>query len=128
MGLNKTLIRSHGGSQATAHWWMTRLTSIALIPLTFYFVFSLIRVAGADYEVMALWIAWPFNTVMLVLFLAVSFYHAAQGLQEVIEDYVHNKTYKMVALLVMKAMLALWGAAAVIAVIRVACAGGAHHG
>ncbi len=72
------------------HWWAQRLTSLALIPLTLWFVAGVIHLAlgGEPYESFMAWIANPCTATLMILFLGVSFHHAQLGVQVVLEDYV----------------------------------------
>lgn len=102
------------------HWWMQRLTSVALVPLTLWVAFSVATMSGEDYATVSTWFAQPFTTAMLSLFVFTAFYHAALGLQVVIEDYVHQEAAKFAALIGVKLLLALLGTISVIAILRVA--------
>jgi succinate dehydrogenase / fumarate reductase membrane anchor subunit len=88
----------------TAHegvgaWWGQRVTSIALVPLTVFFVFPLARNLGSDWESVQLSYAKPFNAVVAVLFFIVTFRHLQYGIQVVVEDYIHDKPLKTALLL-----------------------------
>jgi len=72
------------------HWWVERVTAVALLPLVVWFAASLIAHAGSDYETFVHWLGTPVNAVLMVLLLVVLFWHTALGLQVVIEDYVHS--------------------------------------
>jgi len=84
------------------HWWGLRLSAIALVPLTVWFVVSLLGLTGADYAAVKAWAGSPLVATLLVLLVAATFYHAAQGLQTVIEDYVHHEALKLTTLLAVK--------------------------
>lgn len=119
-----SLARGLGSAkEGVHHWWMQRMTAVALVPLALWFVASLLCVVHADYTAMTEWVGRPVNTVLLALFLFTAFYHAMLGLQVVIEDYVHGEGAKIVSLLVMKFLLVLLGALSVIAVLRIAFGG-----
>ncbi len=119
-----SLARGLGSAkEGVSHWWMQRMTAVALVPLALWFVASLLFAAHADYDAMVKWVGQPVNTVLLVLFLFTAFYHAMLGLQVVIEDYVHGEGAKIVSLLVMKFLLVLLGALSIIAVLRIAFGG-----
>lgn len=126
--LTRTSLRSGLGrvrglgsaKEGVNHWWAQRVTAIALVPLTLWFVASVILLAGADHATVSAWIARPVNTVLLLALLVSTFWHAALGLQVVIEDYIHSEGAKLVVLLGVKALLALVGLAGVVAVLRVA--------
>jgi len=106
--------------QGSHHWWVQRLTAIALVPLSLWFAFSIVGHIDDDYVTVLAWISSPGVAVMLLLFLGFMFFHAQLGLQVVIEDYVHNETVKMAALLAVKALALLAGVASIFAVLRIA--------
>lgn len=122
MSLRTPLARvRHLGSakDGTHHWWVQRLTALALIPLTVWFVASVISLVGAGHGAVVSWIGNPVSaTLMLILIVAV-FYHAYLGLQIVIEDYVHNKAAKLALLLTVQGLSLLLGTAAVLAVLTI---------
>lgn len=74
-----------------SHWWMQRLTAIALGLLTPWFVVFAVGLIGADQMTVRASIAQPLTAVLLLAFVIALFWHARLGLQVVIEDYVHGK-------------------------------------
>lgn len=104
----------------THHWWSQRITSIALIPLTLLFVFPFARSLGADFETVRATYANPFHAIVAILFIGATFYHLQQGLQVVIEDYVHDKALKTGALLANTLLTWAFGMAGVFAVAKIA--------
>ena len=103
----------------TEHWWSQRLTAIALVPLTVWFVFGVIRHLGADYTAFHAWIKSPFSAVMMILTAAVTFHHAQAGLQVVIEDYVHVEWQKLALLIAVKFLSFALALACVLAVAKI---------
>ena len=83
----------------TGHWWSQRLTSIALIVLTPLFVFPFARQLGHDFEAVRAIFSRPFPAIVTMLLMIVTFLHLQQGLQVVIEDYVHDKALRTACLL-----------------------------
>ena len=81
------------------HWWVQRLTAVALVPLSIWFVTSIVLLAGSDHARVTAWIANPVVAVFLMLTLIAMFYHLKLGLQVVIEDYIHAKPTKFACLL-----------------------------
>jgi succinate dehydrogenase / fumarate reductase, membrane anchor subunit len=81
------------------HWWMQRISSIALIPLTVAFVIPFGRSLGQGFEGMIATYSNFGHALVAVLFIAVGFWHLAQGLQVVIEDYIPAKPLRVVAVL-----------------------------
>ncbi|MGB0845813.1 MAG: succinate dehydrogenase, hydrophobic membrane anchor protein [Thiolinea sp.] len=104
----------------THHWWMQRVTAVALVPLTLWVAFSVAGMAGESYETVVSYFQAPFNVAMFVLFLFTGFYHASLGLQVVIEDYIHHEGLKIGALMGMKFAIALTGFTSIFAVLRAA--------
>jgi succinate dehydrogenase / fumarate reductase, membrane anchor subunit len=115
--------RVHGlgaAGDGTDHWWSQRLTSIALVPLTLFFLFPFVRALGADWETVRAVYATPLHAIVAVLFLLVGFNHLHQGIQVVVEDYVHDKPLRTTLLLAN--ILVCWGLAltGVFAVAKIA--------
>ncbi len=108
---------SHTG---TEHWWLQRLTSIALVPLTLWFVFTVAQFAGAPYGAIVLWLKSPLNAGLLILFVAIGFHHAAAGLEVIFEDYIHHKPAKLTAILIQKFFFLVLGVVCVVSVLMVA--------
>jgi len=95
-------VRGLGAGGGTHHWWLQRLGSLALVPLSVWFVISLLALPGHDFDTARLWLAQPLAAVLMLLFLNLSLWHMGQGLQVVIEDYVHSMGNKFLALIVLK--------------------------
>jgi len=126
MNLRTPISRARGlgsAKEGVNHWWAQRMTAVALTPLSLWFVISLVFLVHAEHAEVVHWIANPLNTVLLVLLLVSTFYHAMLGLQVVIEDYVHVEGVKLAALLLMKFLLIVLGTLAVLAVLRIAFGG-----
>lgn len=85
----------------THHFWVQRISAVALIPLLMWFVYSVICLAagGVRHQEVAEWLASPFPAFMLICTLIATFYHAKLGLQVVIEDYIRCDTYKITLLI-----------------------------
>ena len=76
--------------EGAGHWGLQRLTAIALIPLTIWLAFAVAMLGDASYETVLAWLQTPYVAVLLILFVAATFYHTQLGLQVIIEDYVHG--------------------------------------
>ncbi|MGQ9371381.1 succinate dehydrogenase, hydrophobic membrane anchor protein [Azospirillum sp. ST 5-10] len=102
----------------TDHWWHQRLTALALVPLTLWFVLAVIIHLGADYGEMVAWLRSPYSAAMMILFVAVGFHHAAAGMQVVFEDYVHNEWAKVASIIVTKFVLYALAAICIVSVLK----------
>lgn len=87
--------------EGVEHWWMERVSAVALVPLTLWFVASIIAHTGSNYATFIAWLRAPLASILMILLLIALFYHTALGLQVVIEDYVHSGT-KFVALVAVR--------------------------
>ena len=102
----------------TSHWWMQRVTALALVPLSFWLIIFLDLSLNAPYQEMVAWLSSPLNTLGMVAWLLAVFYHAALGLQVVIEDYIAAEGVKIVAVWTVNLGFLLLVLAALIAVFR----------
>jgi succinate dehydrogenase / fumarate reductase membrane anchor subunit len=109
--------------EGVGHWWVQRLTGLALIPLTLWFVFSAINLTGADLAEFSAWAGRHGNPVLLILLIVVMYHHAQAGVQVVIEDYVHSETAKVTCIILTKFAAVLFGGASVFAVLRLTFGG-----
>jgi len=100
------------------HFWMQRLTGIALIPLIIWFVFAATGLVGADLATMKAWVGRHYNPVLLGLLIIAIYHHGQLGLQVVIEDYVHNEGVKTASIIVVKLAAVLLAASSLFAIMR----------
>ena len=103
-------------------WWMERVSAVALVPLTLWFVASIIAHTGSDYAAFIAWLRTPLASILMILLLIALFYHAALGLQVVIEDYIHSGA-KFVALIAVRLGCFALAAAGIVAALRIAFGG-----
>lgn len=115
----------HLGSakEGTRHWWAQRLTSIALVPLTLWFVVNIVSLIGADRPAVVGWLGSPLTAVLMVLTVGATFHHAQLGLQVVIEDYVHGEGLKLTLIVLVKFAALVLAVAAIFAVLKIAFGG-----
>lgn len=107
------------------HWISERVGAIALVPLTLWGVFGVLRLAAGDYGFAVAWIGQPINAVLMVLLIAISFWHMQSGLRVVIEDYVEKTLSRSVLLILNLFVCGLAGALAVFSILKVALGGAA---
>lgn len=126
MSIRTPLARARGLGSArsgTHHWWLQRITAVALVPLAIWFVVGLVVIGGADHAMAIAWVGHPVGAVLLVLAVGFGFWHGQLGLQVVIEDYVHGEGCRIALLLVMKGAALMLALAAILSVLRVALGG-----
>jgi succinate dehydrogenase / fumarate reductase membrane anchor subunit len=103
----------------TEHHWHMTVTSVALVILIPFFVFTFGSVLGGTYEDITAYYSRPFPALIAALTILVGFIHFRQGAQSLIEDYTHGLTRKA---LIVALICVSYGAAAagVFAVARLA--------
>ena len=104
--------------EGVTHWWRQRVSALALVPLTVWFVITVIGLAGADHATFVAWVRNPMTAIFLILLLIATFYHAALGLQVVIEDYVEREWARLASLLVMWLLCVLFAVRGIFAVLK----------
>jgi succinate dehydrogenase / fumarate reductase membrane anchor subunit len=109
--------------EGSHHWWMQRLTAVALVPLSLWFVASLISLSQADYASVVTWFSSPLVTVLLLCFIWALFHHAQLGVQVVLEDYVQTDWLKIASIVAVKFTTAVLGLASAVAVLKVSLGG-----
>ena len=79
--------------KARTHWWLERLSSLALMPLSIWFVIEVSRTDLSQAVDLARWLREPVTALLLGLFMTVSLYHAKLGLEAVIDDYISSPRF-----------------------------------
>ena len=117
LGRVRGLGSARGG---THHWWLLRVTSIALLPLTLWFALSVAGLAGAGHGATVAWIGRPWNAVLLLATIGLTFHHLAAGMQVILEDYAKQEWVKLGGILAIKAICVLLALVSALAVLRIA--------
>jgi succinate dehydrogenase / fumarate reductase membrane anchor subunit len=108
-----------GSAQAgVRHWWLERVTAVALVPLTLWLAASFIMLTDSGYASFIAWLESPLVALSMVLLLIAMFWHLALGLQVVIEDYVHSAA-KIPALVAIRFACVVLAAAGILATLRI---------
>ena len=112
--------RGHGSAHSgTQHFWLQRLSALALIPLATWFVVALItQLIHADAAGIGQWLANPFTALLMAALILALFIHARLGIQTIIEDYIHCHAKKIAALLMLNIFTLGLGGASMMAIIR----------
>ena len=124
--LRTPLSRARGigsGKSGTGHFWVQRVTAVALMLLVPWLVGLLVSMVGTDLAVVRETLARPWNAVLLAAFVIASFWHAKLGIQVIIEDYVHVRWAEITLLLINLLACALGALASLYAIGRIAMLG-----
>ena len=109
-----------GAGGGSHHWWLQRLSSMALVPLSAWFVVALVRLPDVQWATVHGWLARPLSTVLLLLLVPTLLHHSCVGVRVVVEDYVPNRRAKTLMLLALQFLHFIVGVAAVFAVLKIA--------
>jgi succinate dehydrogenase / fumarate reductase, membrane anchor subunit len=109
--------------EGVEHWWAQRITAIALVPLSLWFVSAIIGLIGADLETVQNWVSLPLPAILLILLLIATFYHVSLGLQVVIDDYIHTELAKLGLIVVLRLLCFGFAVAGIFAVVSIALGG-----
>jgi succinate dehydrogenase / fumarate reductase membrane anchor subunit len=110
--------------EGVQHWWVQRVTAIALIPLSLWFVAGIVFLIDVDRATALQWLGSPVTLGLMSLFLIALIYHAVLGLQVVIEDYIHTHATKLTLLLLIQFAGFGLAAAGIIAMLLITIYGG----
>ena len=102
------------------HWWNQRMTAVAMVPLVIWMVSLCILMTGASYQDALAIASHPANATVLILFVAVGFWHAILGLQVILEDYVAAEGLRLVLVVVIRMFAIALAALSILSILRVA--------
>lgn len=92
------------------HWIEEHFTSVALVLLSLWLLFSLVMLPALDRATLVEWLRAPAAAVPMALFVIAVFDHALDGTKVVVDDYVHAEGNRLATQYVLK-MAAIAGAA-----------------
>jgi succinate dehydrogenase / fumarate reductase membrane anchor subunit len=112
-------VRGNGAAgDGVHHWWAQRLSAVALIPLSLWFLSSLISLMGGGREAVLEWMTSPYAAIAMALFVVVIFYHAFQGLRVIVEDYISCSCGQVMMITALRFAALLLAGAGVLATIK----------
>jgi succinate dehydrogenase / fumarate reductase membrane anchor subunit len=104
----------------TIHFWRQRMSAVALIPLSIWFLLSALSLVGGNLAEVLVFMAEPLNAILMFLFLFAALYHMTLGVQVVIEDYIHGERLKLLILMLNRFFVLGVGFAAGFALLKIA--------
>ncbi len=122
MDMRTPLARVKGlgsAKEGTHHFWHQRLTAVALVPLSLWFMYSMVNMDGADHASVVSWMGHTHVAVLLISFVLSLFYHAQLGMQVVIEDYMHVEWQKVTGLILIKFIAVIAALTSVLSILNI---------
>jgi succinate dehydrogenase / fumarate reductase membrane anchor subunit len=93
-------VRGLGSAKSgTEHFWHQRVTAVANVFLVTAFVIILVSLLGRSHATVIQTLGSPFVAIVMLLMVGSVTYHMRLGMQVVIEDYVHDETWKFAAII-----------------------------
>ena len=86
----KRAVGNGSAREGTARHWSLTKSSVALLILTPFFLFTFGPMLGQPHDVVLAYFAQPFPAIVSALMIVVGFMHFKTGVQAVWEDYSHG--------------------------------------
>jgi len=86
----KRAVGAGAAKSGTEHFWNMTVSSYALVVLVPLFVFTFGPMIGQPHDAVTAHFARPFPAIVTALTVVVGFMHFKNGVQVLIEDYVHG--------------------------------------
>ena len=120
--LSRSAQEMHGRGAARTglhHWWAQRLTALALVPLSLWFVGSVIHLSGASHQAVIDWMSSTVTLSLMLVLIVATFHHLQLGMQVVIEDYVHDDLAKRGSVLAVKTASGFLALVCIVSVLKI---------
>jgi succinate dehydrogenase / fumarate reductase membrane anchor subunit len=113
-------VRGLGSARSgTRHFWHQRLTSVAGVPLSIFFVVLVVSLIGRNHAAAVQILGSPPIAILMLLFILTITYHMQIGMQEIIEDYAHGEVSKPVLLIANTFFSIVIGLASAFAILKI---------
>ena len=112
-------VRDYGSAkEGVHHWWMQRVSSVALIPLGLWTAYSLLTLQNFFHETVRKWMAEPINATLMIVTIIIVYYHLALGVRVILEDYIHTDWLKFASIISLNITSFILCLASVIAILK----------
>ena len=84
----------------SSKWIRQRITSVVLVPLTFWFVYNCVTFSKLNYSDIVLFFSSYWNSSLFLLMMISMLVHARLGCETIIMDYFSEKKLKTIFILI----------------------------
>lgn len=107
----------------TDHFIRQRVTAIASIPLTIFLIFLIASLVGMPHDKVTATFESPLIAIFTAIALVSITAHMRLGMQVIIEDYIHGKSCRLLALMANSLFCAFITIAGVFAILKMSLGG-----
>jgi succinate dehydrogenase / fumarate reductase, membrane anchor subunit len=85
-------VRGLGASGEGGHHWLEeRFSSVALVLLSLWLIFSILMLPVLDFGTLKEWLGSAWGAIPMALLIVAAFKHGFDGLKVAVDDYVHDE-------------------------------------
>lgn len=111
-------------NDAVGPWMAQRLTAVALVPLSLWFVFQgILCNLGATHAEMVGFFSQPLNAALMLMTVLFAFYHGTLGMVVILEDYIQSHALRTAAITAVKLYAALGALVASVSILKLSVGG-----
>ncbi len=110
------LCTSHRRESGYGHWRWQRISAVPTLFLMVYFTYLMASLGPLNYPEARSFVATPHQGIALGLLVLVGLFHAALGVQVIIEDYIPLASGRLVLVMITRAIFTI---AALVGVVSV---------
>ena len=110
----------HPREPGFGHWRWQRISAVATLGLMLYFTYLVASIGPLDYRAAMAFVASPQHAVALAILVIAGLFHAALGVQMIIEDYIPLASGRLVLVTIARGVFAIAAMASLVSVGMIA--------
>ena len=110
----------HPREPGFGHWRWQRISAVATLALMIYFTYLVAAIGPLDYAAAQAFVAAPQHALALVVLVVAGLFHAALGVQMIIEDYIPLASGRLALVTIARGVFAIAAMASLVAVGMIA--------
>ena len=110
----------HPREPGFGHWRWQRISAVATLGLMLYFTYLVASMGPLDYSAAMAFVAAPQHAVALAILVIAGLFHAALGVQMIIEDYIPLASGRLVLVTIARGVFAIAAMASLVSVGMIA--------